>query len=66
MPPNPPPISMGTTLTEDSVMPRTRAVSVRMPKGAWELHQMVSRPPGDFFWPSGTHQAVAFCGSIYP
>ena len=59
MPPNPPPISVGTTLTLDSGIARTAAVSERMPKAPCVQVQMVNRPSGD-------QTAVDAWGSMYP
>ena len=56
-PPNPPPISIGTTVTLDTSSPSTLAVLSRMPKCPWLLHQIVRCP-------SCVHHAVPFCGSM--
>ena len=57
LPPNPPPISMGTTFTADEDTPRTLAVFSPIWKWPCELHHTVSLP-------SGVHQAVALWGSM--
>ena len=46
-PPNPPPISIGTTLIRDTGISNKPATASRMPKCPCELHQIVNRPSGD-------------------
>ena len=56
-PPNPPPISRGTTLTLDAFNPKSLAVRSLRPKCPWVLHQIVTLL-------SESQSAVAECGSI--
>ena len=56
-PPNPPPISIGTTLTRETGTPSMRDVWSRTEKCPWLLHQTVTKP-------SRVHWAVAACGSM--
>ena len=53
LPPNPPPISSGTTFILDTGTPNTVATVSRMPKCPWLEHQTV-------ILPSGFQYAVAF------
>ena len=58
-PPNPPPISMGITLTLDVGMPSIFEVSSRTLKSCWVLVHTVT-------YPSVPHITVEACGSMYP